>query len=287
MSKAYKVTSAYSWRDLYGSGVKDDFHNGIDLVPQDGKHPCDLFAADDGTVTDVRSNVPDSHTGLKVTTMVTGNYVNIRTKEGYTLIYRHLKANSVAVKLGQQVKAGELIGVMGSTGQSSGAHLHYEIRNPQYQSINPAPYIGNDVPLPGSSVSTPLPVHYDVRVNAGTTLNVRSGAGTGFPKVTELKNSPTLTIVEESDGAGAKLWGKLADGRGWVALDYTTRVAAAQVRVGSRVRVNRGAKTYTGGGVAAWVYDRTYTVDSLTGDRAVLDSRGLCTPFNVKELALV
>lgn len=61
---------------------------------------------------------------------------------------------------------------------------------------------------------------------------------------------------------------------------------AATIKKGSRVRVKSGAKTYTGGSVASFVYRRTYTVDELKGDRAVLDKDGICTPFNVKDLTL-
>lgn len=58
------------------------------------------------------------------------------------------------------------------------------------------------------------------------------------------------------------------------------------IKVGSRVKVKSGAKTYTGGGIASFVYSGTYTVDELKGDRAVLDKKGICTPFNVKDLVL-
>lgn len=60
----------------------------------------------------------------------------------------------------------------------------------------------------------------------------------------------------------------------------------ATIKEGSRVKVKSGAKTYTGGGVASFVYDGTYTVDELNGDRAVLDKGGICTPFNVRDLTL-
>lgn len=62
--------------------------------------------------------------------------------------------------------------------------------------------------------------------------------------------------------------------------------SGAAIKVGSRVKVKSGANTYTGGGVAHFVYDGTYTVDELKGDRAVLDKNGLCTPFNVRDLIL-
>lgn len=60
----------------------------------------------------------------------------------------------------------------------------------------------------------------------------------------------------------------------------------ATIKEGSRVKVKSGAKTYTGGDIASFVYKGTYTVDELKGDRAVLDKNGICTPFNVKDLTL-
>lgn len=60
----------------------------------------------------------------------------------------------------------------------------------------------------------------------------------------------------------------------------------ATIKEGSRVKVKSGAKTYTGGGVASFVYGSTYTVDELVGNRAVLDKNGICTPFNVSDLIL-
>lgn len=62
--------------------------------------------------------------------------------------------------------------------------------------------------------------------------------------------------------------------------------ANTTIKKGSKVKVKSGAKTYTGGSVASFVYKGTYTVDELKGDRAVLDKSGICTPFNVKDLTL-
>ena len=56
------------------------------------------------------------------------------------------------------------------------------------------------------------------------------------------------------------------------------------IKVGSRVKVKSGAKSYTGGNIASFVYNNVYTVDELKGDRAVLDQKGICTPVNVKDL---
>lgn len=60
----------------------------------------------------------------------------------------------------------------------------------------------------------------------------------------------------------------------------------ASIKVGSKVKVKPGARTYTGGSVASWVYNNVYVVDELKGDRAVLDEKGICTPFKVSDLIL-
>lgn len=141
LNKEHRVTSSFGMRNLKG---KPEMHNGVDLVPLDAVHPCELYAVCDGIVEDVCKIVSDSHTGLSVTAMVTGNFVNIRTKENYLLIYRHLKADSIPNNIikGAQIQANQKIGLMGATGQSTGIHLHYEIRNPKSIPIDPAPFIG-------------------------------------------------------------------------------------------------------------------------------------------------
>ena len=74
LNKNHRVTSPFGRRILAG---KPEMHNGIDFVPSDGKHPADLFAVADGVIDDIRTTVPDSHTGLGVKDMITGNFVNI------------------------------------------------------------------------------------------------------------------------------------------------------------------------------------------------------------------
>ena len=82
-----------------------------------------------------------------------GNCVKLDHGNNYFTLYAHL--SDVAVKLGQQVKKGQIIGHMGNTGNSYGAHLHFEVRNGAIHCINPAPYIAAD--LPGLPTSDPKP----------------------------------------------------------------------------------------------------------------------------------
>lgn len=72
-----------------------------------------------------------------------GNYVSIQQEDNYRTLYCHL--NSYNVKIGEKIKEGQIIGIEGTTGNSSGVHLHLEIRKSPFNSddhINPADYLG-------------------------------------------------------------------------------------------------------------------------------------------------
>ena len=64
---------------------------------------------------------------------------------------------------------------------------------------------------------------YVVKVNASA-LNVRKGAGTNYKIVGCIRDKGTYTIVEEKTGAGAKKWGRLKSGTGWISLDYVQEI---------------------------------------------------------------
>ena len=69
-----------------------------------------------------------------------GEYIMIKHSNGTVTLYGHLKAGSRKVKVGQKVSKGQVIGTVGSTGNSTGTHLHFEVRvngNP----VNPYRYL--------------------------------------------------------------------------------------------------------------------------------------------------
>lgn len=105
------------------------FHTGIDLVEPFGSQ---VYAADDGVVALVGS----SSTGY-------GRYVVIAHSGGFDTLYGHLSAT--LVKVGQVVTQGQTIGLEGSTGNSTGPHLHFELRIKQ-QPIDPTPYLPPGAP---------------------------------------------------------------------------------------------------------------------------------------------
>jgi len=96
-------------------------HNGIDLIGR-----SNIMAADNGVVE------------FAAYKSGTGNTVIIDHKNGYKTLYGHLK--SFNVKKGQTVQKGDSLGVMGSTGNSTGTHLHFEIHY-KGKILNPLDYL--------------------------------------------------------------------------------------------------------------------------------------------------
>ena len=82
-----------------------------------------IFAVLDGTVIAAHDGEFDMNTGNGTDNP---NYVRLSHGDGLTTLYLHMKKNSVAVSVGQQVKAGQQIGLTGSSGLSSSPHLHFQ-----------------------------------------------------------------------------------------------------------------------------------------------------------------
>ncbi|MEG1244300.1 MAG: M23 family metallopeptidase, partial [Oscillospiraceae bacterium] len=70
-----------------------------------------------------------------------GNRVIIDHGNGMSTLYAHCLSGSLSVGVGQYVNAGDAIARVGSTGNSTGPHLHFEVRIGG-KHVNPAPYLG-------------------------------------------------------------------------------------------------------------------------------------------------
>ena len=105
------ISSPFGWRTLYG---KPDFHTGIDIAGRNvyGKP---IIASNTGQV-------------VKVAYYTTGYGYHVMIDHGDNnwTVYAHM--SSIAVKQGEWVNQGQVIGYVGSTGNSTGPHLHFEIR---------------------------------------------------------------------------------------------------------------------------------------------------------------
>jgi len=116
------MTSPFGFRPDPFTGVRD-FHNGIDLALYFG---APIHSAGNGVVRDVGYN------------SIFGNYVIISHPNNFQTLYGHMSKQLVHV--GEQVAVGQTIGLMGSTGYSTGTHLHFTIYH-NYQPVNPLLYL--------------------------------------------------------------------------------------------------------------------------------------------------
>lgn len=74
-----------------------------------------------------------------------------------------------------------------------------------------------------NGITVALP--YTIKVNSNVTLNIRKGPGTNYKECGKITDNAIYTIVKESRGVGAKKWGKLKSGAGWISLDYCIKVS--------------------------------------------------------------
>lgn len=118
------VTSPFAWRTSPFTG-KREFHKGIDISAPRG---TPIYAPARGVV---ELSGRDGSYGLSV-----------RMKHNSSLATRYAHMHRIAVKKGQTVTRGELIGYVGNTGRSTGPHLHYEVRLNGVP-VNPKRYILN------------------------------------------------------------------------------------------------------------------------------------------------
>ena len=119
------VSGRISSRYGVSSRIRSSTHTGLDIAAPKG---TPIKAIADGTITSAK------YTGAY------GNLVKIQHENGVESWYAH--ASKINVTLGQKIKAGDVIALVGSTGNSTGAHLHLEIRiNGKH--VNPQNYLYN------------------------------------------------------------------------------------------------------------------------------------------------
>ena len=238
LKKGYhRMTLPFGNQKLNGSAYK---HKGIDLTgnPSVSGGYDDIVAFEDGEV--ITSGYLSD----------TGYWVRIRHSDGVVTRYMHMKSGSLKVKVGDKVNKGQVIGYMGSTGNSTGRHLHFDLSYPGnvektqggfYVSsqnctyVDPVPYLNGTKKLsePKPSLGT-----YVVKES----VNVRLGPGTNYNRVyysqfsvnakSQVKRldkscpdhfpaGTKLTIKEVKQAANGKWWGKCPSG--WVCMSYLTK----------------------------------------------------------------
>lgn len=124
---AVRVASPHGYRVDPITGEPGVPHNGIDLVSNGDKT---VVAVVNGVV--LRSRMVTDRSNR---TWEWGNYVSVIGDDGFTYYYCHLASRLVTA--GERVEVGRALGIEGSTGRSTGSHLHFEVRNASGTSIDP------------------------------------------------------------------------------------------------------------------------------------------------------
>jgi murein DD-endopeptidase MepM/ murein hydrolase activator NlpD len=175
--KDWKITSAMGNR-IHPVTKAPKHHNGTDIWSP--HEPCWIEAPYDGVVVEARKSTAAGG-GF-------GNFVRLQHKingEYYTTTYAHMVDDSLKVKPGQKITAGTPIGKMGSTGMSTGKHLHWELQQGKTYAwndkglnfIEPVAFFNALIALetvngtakdvtPADSAVAPAPVHGPAKVAA-------------------------------------------------------------------------------------------------------------------------
>lgn len=167
-----------------------------------------------------------------------GRYVVIDHGDGWTTYYAHLSSYSVGV--GDEVAAGQRIGRLGSTGNSSGPHLHYEQRasgasakivfdGSQIHYDGKRSYTSRNAC--GSEPGETPTGHPGTIDTAGAPLTVRSGPGTGYAAAGTVADGEQVTISCQT--TGTQVTGTFGTSRIWDRIGADRYVSDAYVRTGS------------------------------------------------------
>jgi murein DD-endopeptidase MepM/ murein hydrolase activator NlpD len=144
----FSYSSGFGWR--WGAP-----HNGLDLATAGGAFGLPYFAAHDGVV--VRSG-PASGFGHWIV-------IDGQDSVGFDSVYGHSYASGLLVRAGDTVKAGDLIGLVGSDGGSTGPHLHFELWSAPGRfggsPVDPAPLLAGR-PFAGDAPLAPAPAAPEV-----------------------------------------------------------------------------------------------------------------------------
>jgi len=169
-----RISSPFGTRRYYGRSTGGGFHNGIDY---EGKIGEPIYAAADGVI---------NHQGWYFNY---GRTVKISHADNFETLYAHMSRFADGFGPGSKVRKGDLIGYVGSSGRSTGAHLHFSVIV-HGQFVDPAPYIskkgGNSV-LVGESLVVFRQWQQDVRKAAA------SGAESGDKRFRFLQGAEPWT----------------------------------------------------------------------------------------------
>lgn len=200
------LKSGYSEITQYYGG--DNNHLGIDLVGKN--YTVDtVLAHSDGVISYVQTNQKNNPSSTGNASY--GNYIKINHGGGYFTLYAHL--DKVNVKVFDKVRKGQIIGTMGNTGNSYGAHTHFEVYKNNIR-VNPLEYLDKNLFESVTETVKKDEFKNQLKVNVNN-LNVRLNPSTDAPIIGLAKYNGIYNYYE-SKLLGDYTWYKIADNE-WLA----------------------------------------------------------------------
>jgi len=195
------------------------YYGGVDFFAPMG---TTVLASADGVVSDRRW----AKTGY-------GYHVRIAHNIHFMTIYAHLR--DIVVDEGQDVRAGDFVGYLGNTGNSTGPHLHFELRKDGVP-IDPAPYLVKCIDEEPEPVEIEIPQFPELpvaEITADPFLNIRTGPGTANPVTYHLNKGELVEVICLVRGSsfpdGNDLWMVLGYCQ-YAAMRYRGKVYAKWVK---------------------------------------------------------
>ena len=143
------ITSPYGYR-MHPIHNVYKLHNGVDIADGTAYGVTNIIASSDGTVIATQDGCVSSGNSDSTCGGGWGNFVKIQHADGNVTLYAHLYEGSLTVSVNDTVKQGQLIGKMGSSGFSTGTHLHFTIYV-NGDAVDPLNYIDINNPRPSSN----------------------------------------------------------------------------------------------------------------------------------------
>ncbi len=230
-------------------------HHGMDFINAKGG-ACEVIAIADGVVVHIQDGVEGYNAVLRA-----GNYIKIKHENGYCSRYLHLAPDSIKVKVGDKVKAGQVLGMEGGTGYCiprEAVHLHFDIHNGR-DYIDPLPYLTGEKTLYKSKPSA-------CTIGIGDSVYLKAGARfSDGTKPFDFVYKTEYDVQKISKDGKEALIGIGDEHTGWVfikdllAIDCN-KVYQPEIKVGDTVKVKPGALSYYGKQLAMFVYTSRYEV---------------------------
>ena len=183
-----------------------------------------LFICIRGAVVDGHKFVPDVVAkGAKVLIVEEA----VEAPEDVTVILvkdtRYAMAFISAAYFGYPAEKLKTIGITGTKGKTTTTYMVKSIlENAGYKVFD----VSGNIVYPTAVKPTQTPAantSYKVQIDIAN-LNIRKGPGTNYGKTGQFTGKGIFTIVQESKGEGATLWGKLKSGAGWISLDFAKKI---------------------------------------------------------------